>query len=268
MCFGKYRLVNFVSRTLNGTACVVCFDGEDEFYLLKRSSLEKIKENWSGDQPQKESAFLREVQPSVYFPKFKAEEEKNGYHYLAMEYIRGEELLSAVQKQENKRYSVEEARRIFRQICEAVKEMHEKGITHRDISLENIMIDVEGNIKIIDFGRAQFEKDNVPMIPAKPMYTAPEVFSQEEVADAVKCDIWPLGVILFVLLTGLMPFQIPSMKDVYFKNMYDGGIWEMHRKYDWLKHLPVNAVDLIARILTPQEKRVSMDDILSHQFFL
>lgn len=100
---------------------------------------------------------------------------------------------------------------IFRQIIEGLKFLHEKGVCHLDLSLENILINSSNNIKIIDFGLSKqlpvdcdgFHKefDAGSILPCKRCYISPEIFSIKSF-DGIKADIWSCGVILYMLLTG------------------------------------------------------------------
>jgi serine/threonine protein kinase/tetratricopeptide (TPR) repeat protein len=127
--------------------------------------------------------------------------------YLTMEYVRGEDLKSLIHR--TKTLSVGTALAITRQIAEGLAEAHKLGIVHRDLKPGNIMIDKEGQAKIMDFGvaRAMREKGitGAGAIIGTPEYMSPEQVEGKE-ADP-RADIYALGTILFEMVTGRVPFE-------------------------------------------------------------
>ena len=109
------------------------------------------------------------------------------------------------------------AAHIMREILLAINHCHSENICHRDLKPENILLEKGSNrIKVIDFGTAE------AFDPAKGMegligtayYIAPEVLADDSTYD-LKCDIWSLGVIMFMLLTGTAPFNARSEKEIF-----------------------------------------------------
>lgn len=110
-------------------------------------------------------------------------------------------------------------RRFFKQITEAFDYLHERGIAHRDIKLDNILIeDKTFMIKIIDFGFAAFCVDNqkLKIFCGTPSYMAPELVRKSEY-DGRQVDMWALGVLLYALLSGTFPFRGQNEKELYGK---------------------------------------------------
>jgi serine/threonine protein kinase/tetratricopeptide (TPR) repeat protein len=127
--------------------------------------------------------------------------------FLTMEYVRGEDLKSVIHRM--KVLSVETAVSIARQVAEGLGEAHKLGITHRDLKPGNVMIDKDGNAKIIDFGIAK-SLAGAGTTAEGAVIGTPEYMSPEQVegkpAD-VRADIYALGVILFEMVTGRPPFE-------------------------------------------------------------
>ena len=114
-------------------------------------------------------------------------------------------------------------RRFFKQIVDAFEYLHQIQISHRDIKLDNILIDEKTRmIKIIDFGFAAFTADNQGktqlhrIFCGTPSYMAPELVRKHEY-DGKKVDMWAIGVLLFTLLAGTFPFRGQSESELFNK---------------------------------------------------
>ena len=144
--------------------------------------------------------------------------ENNKSLNLIMEYVNGCSLMAYLKQKPNKRLEESEARSIFRQIIEALDYCHSLGISHRDIKLENILIDPQHCIKLIDFGFSTCfsNEKKVKLFCGTPSYMSPEIVTKQE-SHGPPSDIWAAGILLFVLLSGSFPFKAPHSKDLYVK---------------------------------------------------
>mmetsp|Transcript_23018 Transcript_23018/g.47709 ORF Transcript_23018/g.47709 Transcript_23018/m.47709 type:complete len:553 (+) Transcript_23018:337-1995(+) len=138
--------------------------------------------------------------------------------HLIMEFVSAGNLCSYVKRR--RRLPEEEARKIFYQISVALCFMHDSEIIHRDVKLENVLLDKDGNSKLIDFGFSVFSKDKkaLKVFCGTPSYMAPEIVRRIEY-EGKPIDAWSLGVVLYALVCGCFPFSAKSYPELYKKIM-------------------------------------------------
>ncbi|MDH5705738.1 MAG: protein kinase [Candidatus Aminicenantes bacterium] len=133
--------------------------------------------------------------------------EEEGTHFITMEYVPGKDLKSLVKM--TKQLSIGTAVHIAHQICEGLAEAHRLGVVHRDLKPSNIIIDKQGEARIMDFGLAYSLRTKAlttpGMIAGTPEYMSPEQVKKNKIDQ--RSDIYSLGVILFEMLTGKVPFK-------------------------------------------------------------
>ncbi|XP_031817023.1 serine/threonine-protein kinase SIK2 isoform X2 [Sarcophilus harrisii] len=130
--------------------------------------------------------------------------------YLVTEYAKNGEIFDYLAN--HGRLNESEARRKFWQILSAVDYCHSRKIVHRDLKAENLLLDNNMNIKIADFGFGNFFKSGEPLATwcGSPPYAAPEVFEGQQY-EGPQLDIWSMGVVLYVLVCGALPFDGPTL---------------------------------------------------------
>ncbi len=133
--------------------------------------------------------------------------EEKGTHYITMEYVRGEDLKRLIRK--IGQLSAGQAIPIAKQICEGLSEAHRLGVVHRDLKPQNVMVDEGGNARIMDFGIARsLESKGITgagVMVGTPEYMSPEQVEGKEAGQS--SDIYSLGVILYEMVTGRVPFE-------------------------------------------------------------
>ncbi|KAL1096437.1 hypothetical protein V6Z11_D06G222700 [Gossypium hirsutum] len=181
---------------------------------------------------------------------------------MVLEYATGGELFDKIAS--NGKLSEAEGRKFFQQLIDGVGYCHDKGVFHRDLKLENVLIDAKGNIKISDFGLSALpqhigDDGLLHTTCGSPNYVAPEVLANRGYNGATS-DIWSCGVILYVILTGYLPFDDRNLAVLYQK-IFKGDT----RIPKWLSS---GARNMIKRILDPNPNtRITMAGIKNDEWF-
>ena len=141
------------------------------------------------------------------------------YVYLVMEYAQGESLHAHLKAQPQRRFPEDKAKRIIKQVLSTLAYLHERNVTHRDIKLENIIIDAKkGTIKLIDFGFCCCTSPDIKLkvFCGTPSYMCPEIVMKKEYIGP-PTDIWAAGILFYAMLCGQFPFRGTSDKELYKK---------------------------------------------------
>uniref|UniRef100_A0A8C3LDW9 Maternal embryonic leucine zipper kinase n=1 Tax=Chrysolophus pictus TaxID=9089 RepID=A0A8C3LDW9_CHRPC len=182
--------------------------------------------------------------------------------FMVLEYCPGGELFDYIVSKD--RLSEEEARVFFRQIVSAIAYVHSQGYAHRDLKPENLLIDEKHNLKLIDFGLCAKPKGGLDYrlntCCGSPAYAAPELI-QGKAYIGSEADIWSMGVLLYALLCGFLPFDDDNVMALY-RRITRG-------KYTVPKWLSPSSTLLLNQLLqVDPKKRITVKHLLSHPWLM
>ena len=201
--------------------------------------------------------------------------EDEQFYFIIMEYINGGNLFSYVKKR--RKLSEKIAKFLFKQIILGIMHIHSQLIVHRDIKLENILIDMNNNVKICDFGIGMIlstENEELYSHCGTPMYIAPEIIlsTKNKGYKGFPVDIWSAGIALYIMLSGKLPFNLDEDFDDF--DNYNNNIKEKNKKLKYeiinkepkyIEKISDEARDLLKGLLNKNpKKRLTCEQILIH----
>ena len=246
---GAYGKVNLCLHTLTGR--LVAIKSINKSKITKERQREKIKI---------ETSIMKTLSYSNNIVKILENYETKNHICIVMEYICAGDLFSYIKKRSKLNETV--AKFIFKQIILAIQYIHRNNIVHRDIKLDNILIDLDNNVKICDFGVSKIVKEGDILIDqcGTPTYIAPEILKNKGY-DGFPVDIWSAGVVLYAMLNGNVPFKGGDLNELH-KLIIEG-------EYKPIKHISKEASHLLKCLLEVDPiKRITTDDILFHPWLM
>lgn len=197
--------------------------------------------------------------------EFKGVFQDENYVYILLELCPNGTVFDMLKK--HNPFNEAQAALIVKQLLEALKYLHERRIIHRDLKLQNLLIDAEGNMKLADFGlsaQLKDENDKKMTMCGTPSYLSPEVIGGGgKRGHTTAVDIWATGVCTFLMLTGKQPFQSSDKKITYNRIS--------HVNYSWPEKPKVSqtAKDFINSLLVKNpDERPTAAKVLEHQFII
>jgi calcium/calmodulin-dependent protein kinase kinase 2 len=181
--------------------------------------------------------------------------------YMVFEYVGGGSIMKGTV--ENDPLPLSEALRCFRQLCDAVMYLHEQGIVHRDIKPENILRAEDGTLKLSDFGVSHICEEGQTKLTKSdgtPAFMAPETSAVEEF-DGFPVDLWAMGITLYQLVYGKLPFIGNHHAEM------QEAIQNHEIPFPW--EIPPPLKDLISGLLEKNpEKRLKLPDVVNHPWMV
>ena len=208
---------------------------------------------------EKEISLMKEIcHPNIikFIKKIKIE----STNYIIMEYVNGITLSTFIKNQPNKKLNEITTKRILYQLTSALSYLHKNNICHRDLKLDNILIDDKMNIKLIDLGYSMYSNDNTYLnfFGGNINYLAPEILKKREYNGSA-VDVWNIGIILYYLLCGCFPFK---NNDQLFENINKGNIL-------FPDNLSLGVKELIQKMLCVNPvSRITTNKILKNEWLL
>ena len=265
--YQKYKIINKTGDGAYGS--VFCAINIHTGVKIAMKKILKIKENKVDDMEIKNEFNILKKLDHPNIVKIFEFYDSNSNYYIITEYCKYGELYRHIYYN----YSERQLCVLFYQVFSGLCYLHEKNIIHRDIKLENIMIsDIEKDIitkeeyfwiKIIDFGTAKiFQKNKKEKtVIGSTYYIAPEVLKKKY---NEKCDTWSIGVVLFMLITGVPPFDGKNDKDIILS--IQKGKYDKNNKK--LLNYSKDVQDLLSKLLEVNvDKRFSSYEALNHPWF-
>ena len=246
---GAFGKVNLCLHTLTG-----------RLVAIKSINKEKIKNERQKKKIKLETTIMETLSKSKNIVKIFETYETKKHICIVMEYICAGDLLTYIKKRSKLTEPV--AKFIFKQIILGIKHIHDNSIIHRDIKLDNILLDLDNNIKICDFGVSRkINKDDVMFEQCgTPAYIAPEILINKGY-QGFGVDIWSAGVVLYAMLSGTVPFKGNNLKELH--NLIISG------DYKEIKGISIEAEDLLKNILeVDPNKRFKIEEILNHPWLI
>lgn len=244
---GRYRLTRQLGVGMFSKVMLGIDDHTGMEYAVKVMRKDSLEDMDMARYARREAAILRKLShPNIV--GFVEAIQSDTKLFLVMDIAPGTELLDVVTSGP---LSEEDARNYMSQIISAVSYLHSKGVVHRDLKPDNVLVDVHtGSLKLIDFGLTGVIRKNAVMRTScgSSYYSAPEVtFSNGDGYDGTKADAWSLGVLSYILLTGSHPF-VDADGDLMTATMRQGIV-------EYPDYLSSTAVQFISRLLTIDPRR-------------
>ncbi|KDO34684.1 serine/threonine protein kinase [Saprolegnia parasitica CBS 223.65] len=186
--------------------------------------------------------------------------------YFSLEYCARGDLYAFLKAMPTQHCSPRRAKAYLAQIATGLAHVHAAGVAHRDLSLENIFVNADGDLKIGDFGLAVALPAQVTAAVGKPYYMAPEMH-HGGAYDASKVDVWSLGILLWMLLTGVPLVEVATPADDVFMFLKRRGIRALISAWGLAASIPDDAIAMLELLLVlDAAERPAMTTVINHPY--
>ena len=250
-----YKIVKLIGKGAFGKVTLGIHKLTGKHVAIKTIEKSYMKDEFSRRKVFQEVYILKKIRHSNIIRLFEVFESSN-HLLMVMEYAGRGDLLQYVKNKG--RLKEKEARYFFKQIVYGLGHCHWRSVLHRDVKLDNILIDHDKGVKIWDFGVSKIIKKHQKIVEqwGTPAYIAPEIIADKGY-QGFYVDIWSLGVLLYAMVCGAVPFKANNMQELYKNIMNKGFVFPLP--------LSKEVKDLIRKMLNKvPDQRVLIPEILSH----
>ena len=252
-----YEFVKCIGKGAFGKVTLGIHKLTGKYVAIKTIEKSLMKDDFSKRKVFQEVYILKKIRHSNIIRLLEVFE-SNKHYLMVMEFAGGGDLLHFIKRRGKMQES--DAKFIFKQIVYGLAHIHWRSVIHRDIKLDNILLDWESGVKICDFGVSKITKKGqvIKEQCGTPAYIAPEIITDEGY-EGFFVDVWSLGVLLYAMICGTVPFKAPNMEDLHelIKKADFSYPWELT---DSAKALINSCIQL------DPFKRITIPEILGHEW--
>jgi len=255
-----FEFIRLIGVGSYGKIYVASKKSSNKLYAIKILNKKKVYNQTEKQNIRTERAVLAKLNHPFIMKLYYAFQTQRNLYFIT-QFMYGGELNYHIYKEKNNYFTEDKARFYAAEIIVAINYLHINSCIYRDLKPENVLINKDGHIKLIDFGLSKICEGHpckTRTLCGTPEYLAPEVLFENEYG--IEVDWWSLGVIIYEMLSGYLPFKIIPGEKIS-KSIYK-------TKIKIFKHFSKNAENLIKRLLEYNpKKRLKYNEIISHPFF-
>ena len=241
---------------------------------IKRVNMKRARAAWeqgaTAENPAQEARTAIQIMKAGGHPNvltFHHVFSERDHLHTVMEFCAGGDLHQYVERAPLNRLAEANALEIVRQLASGLGFLHGIGIAHRDLSLENVFLADDGAFKIADFGMSVAADQVCRNAAGKAYYMAPEVVARRPY-DPMQADVWSLGVVLFILLTGSPLVELAWHKDAAFAALQEFGVRKILEAWKMDGLFSVSTIELLDQMLcVDPSKRLAVAEVVAHLAF-
>jgi len=255
----KYRIKRELARGRSGKVeLATSIKGSP--VVVKKMHKQEVEKDWVINEV-RAGEVLKDAKGIV---KFREHFEDENHEYVVVDYVKGQDLFVYMEKRDFRPLKERYARHILKQLANSLLVCHERGVSHKDIKLENICMDKFLRTTLIDFGFCEFSTAEFKSTrwDGTPEYASPEVLLNLPFSTQ-KSDVYSLGVVLFTLVTGMFPFDLQKRCKVLKK----GGKPRVDWSKDYYPRISNSLKSLINTMLEADpDVRIDLRGVIQHQW--
>ncbi|KDO27636.1 serine/threonine protein kinase [Saprolegnia parasitica CBS 223.65] len=195
--------------------------------------------------------------------------QENDIEHLVFEHCGAGSVYDVLCTSATKRFSPARTMGLFSQIVDGVAYMHKRGFAHCDLSLETVLVTDNGTCKVGFFGLASECGKPVTQAVGKYIYMAPEMYREGTPFEPSATDVWALGIMLFIMLTGVAPFRQARRLDDRYECLLTSGVTGLASLLRVDHLISTQAMDVLSRLLVPSPSdRASILEVASHSYLV